>query len=170
MPCHQTLPKASPCWICSPQSARSFVVTKTDIEQKLIWGNPYTVAELRQKLPPMVRTAAERRRHHLPSSDTVMAGENLIIRPVNHFADAGKEITFVQLDDLSAEQLDRFRPASFLIISTSPGNYQAWIAVSGVEKSDSMDFVRRVRKVVGDADMLCPPRERRAWRAHPTSR
>jgi hypothetical protein len=50
--------------------ARPFVVTKTDIEQKLIWGKSYSAAELRDKLPAMVHTAALRkphqaaRRHH----------------------------------------------------------------------------------------------------------
>jgi hypothetical protein len=38
--------------------ARSFVVTKLDIEQKHLWGGTYGAAELRDKLPPMVRTAA----------------------------------------------------------------------------------------------------------------
>ena len=52
----------------------------------------------------------------------------------------------------AADQLDRLRAASCLIINTSPGNHQACIAVSGVDKSDSKDFVRRVRKAVGDAD------------------
>ena len=38
--------------------ARSFVVTKIDVEQKHLWGKTYTAAELRAKLPAMVRTAA----------------------------------------------------------------------------------------------------------------
>lgn len=58
----------------------------------------------------------------------MMAGENLIIRPM------GQGVAFVQLDDLNAEQLDRVRPAVFIIHATSPGNYQAWIAVSGMSE------------------------------------
>lgn len=127
--------------------ARSFVITKTDIEQKLIWGKSYTAAQLREKLPAMVRTAEIRKSHHLPDGQTVMAGENLIVRPT------GPEVTFVQLDDLSTEQLARVRPAAFMIIATSPGNHQAWIACGHVDKSESKDVVRRVRKAVGDADM-----------------
>lgn len=38
--------------------ARSFVVTKTDAERKLIWGESYFATELREKVPAMVRTAA----------------------------------------------------------------------------------------------------------------
>jgi Resolvase, N terminal domain/RepB DNA-primase from phage plasmid/Recombinase len=127
--------------------ARSFVVTKLDVEQKHLWGKPYSVAELRQKLPAMVRTAADRKPYYTTGGQIVSAGENLIVRP------SGPETVFVQLDDLTAEQLDRVRPASFLIIATSPGNHQAWIAASGVEKADSKEIVRRVRKAVGDADM-----------------
>jgi DNA invertase Pin-like site-specific DNA recombinase len=126
--------------------ARSFVVTKTDLQQKLIWGKTYTAPELRDKLPPMVRTAEIRRQHHLPDGTTVMAGENLIVRP------SGPETVFVQLDDLSADQLDRVRPAAFLVHATSPGNFQAWIAVEGVPKAQSKEFIRRVRAAVGNID------------------
>ena len=126
--------------------ARSFVVTKTDVEQKLIWGKTYPAAELRQKLPPMVRTSADQKPYYTSEGRIVSAGENLIVRPT------GPEVAFVQLDDLSAEQLERVRPAAFLIIATSPGNHQAWVAISGVDKAESKDFVRRVRKAVGDID------------------
>lgn len=126
--------------------ARSFVITKFDVEQKLIWAKTYSATELRDKLPAMVRTAATRRPHHLSDGTTVMAGENLIIRPT------GPDTVFVQLDDLNAEQLERVRPAAFLMHATSPGNYQAWIACRDVDKSTSKDVIRRVRKAVGDAD------------------
>ena len=44
-------------------------------------------------------------------------------------------VTFVQLDDLKPEQLDRVRPAGFIIFSTSPQkNDQAWIAVSAYKE------------------------------------
>lgn len=36
-----------------------------------------------------------------------------------------------QLDDLDAAGLDRVGEAAFLTLETSPGNHQAWIAVSG---------------------------------------
>jgi RepB DNA-primase from phage plasmid len=62
---------------------------------------------------------------------------------------------FVQLDDLKdKEQLDRVRPAAFIIHETSPANAQAWIAVSGVPagKEEFKGFTRRVRKAVGGND------------------
>lgn len=119
--------------------AYSFVVTKTDIQQKLKWGKTYFTWQVREKLPSMVRTAALRRPVTLEDGQTVMAGENLIIRPT------GPNVAFVQLDDLSAEQLDRVRPAVFIIHATSLGNHQAWIAASGVPegKEAFKEFMRR---------------------------
>jgi hypothetical protein len=84
--------------------ARSFVVTKLDVEQNKIWGKPYSAVELREKLSAMVRTAAIRRPHRLADGRQVVAGENLIVRPVGGLA-------FIQLDDLSADQMERVKPA-----------------------------------------------------------
>jgi len=108
--------------------AQSFVVTKTDLLQTVKWGKTYSAAELREKLPAMVRTAAKRRPFSLPGGETIPAGENLILRP------KGRGVAFVQLDDLREDQLDRIRTAVFLIHPTSPGSYQGWIAVSGVQE------------------------------------
>jgi hypothetical protein len=128
--------------------ADSFVVTKTDILQAVKWGKHYPAAELPKLLPPMVRTAAIRRRCKISKTESVMAGENLIIRPT------GKGVAFLQLDDLAAEQLERVRPAAFIIHATSSGSHQAWIAVSGLPegKEAFKEFMRRVRKAVGSND------------------
>ena len=128
--------------------ADSFVVTKTDVLQAVKWGKPYTVPQLREQLPAMVRTAAIRRSCKAPEGETLLAGENLIFRPV------GKGVAFLQLDDLAADKLERVRPAAFLIHATSPGSHQAWIAVSGLPegKEPFKEFMRRVRKAVGGND------------------
>jgi hypothetical protein len=132
--------------------ARSFVVTKTELEwpdhKKLKWGKTYSARELRPLLPAMVRTAAIRRPIDVPGRGTIDAGENLIIRPM------GPDVAFVQLDDLDGTQLDRVRPAAFTIHTTSPGNFQAWIAVSGIPNAGETfkAFMRRVRKAVGGND------------------
>jgi hypothetical protein len=132
--------------------AESFFVTKTELEwpghKKVKWGKAYQVDELRRLLPAMVRTAAIRRSYQLPNGERMMAGENLIIRPV------GQGVAFIQLDDLNAEQLDRVRPAVVIIHATSPGNYQAWIAVSGTpdDKEAFKEFTRRLRSAVGGND------------------
>ena len=46
------------------------------------------------------------------------------------------------------------RPAVFILHATSPGNYQGWIAVSGLPegKEQFKEFMRRVRKAVGGND------------------
>ncbi len=132
--------------------AESFVVTKTELEwpghKQVKWRKTYSASELQERLPAMVRTAAIRRPCKISDSETIMAGENLIIRPT------GKGAAFVQLDDLNAQQLDRVRPAVFIIHATSPGSHQAWIAVSGLPegKEAFKEFMRRVRKAVGGND------------------
>jgi hypothetical protein len=133
--------------------AQSFVVTKTELEspshKKLIWGKTYPIETLREKLPGIVRTSGIRSPIKLPDESEVMAGENVIIRPI------GSNVAFVQLDDLKTqEQIDRVHPAAFIIHETSPGSRQAWIAVSGVPegKEQFKEFMRRVRRAVGAND------------------
>jgi hypothetical protein len=65
---------------------------------------------------------------------------NLIVRP------HGPGIAFLQLDDLAADRLPAIAPAVFLALETSPGNFQAWLALkSGEDK----EFARRVRRGTG---------------------
>jgi RepB DNA-primase from phage plasmid len=108
----------------------------------------FETAKLRNILPEMMRLAAIRKPCTLKDGKTVEAGDNLMIRPT------GPDVRFVQLDDLTAERLDRVRPAAFMIHATSPGNHQAWIAVSGLPdgKEAFTIFMRRVRKAVGGND------------------
>ena len=65
---------------------------------------------------------------------------NVIVRP------HGPSVSFLQLDDLAADQLTRLAPAVFLTLETSPGNFQAWLALSGREDKE---FSRRVRRGTG---------------------
>ena len=46
----------------------------------------------------------------------------------------------------AGDQLPRVAPAVFLILETSPGNFQAWLALAGREDKE---FVRRVRRGTG---------------------
>ena len=88
------------------------------------------------------------RREPVPTARTLPAmldaaparQRNVIVRP------HGAGVTFIQLDDLKAEALARLAPAVFLILETSPGNFQAWLAMRGPEDKD---FARRVRKGTG---------------------
>src|SRR5579863_9175613 len=86
---------------------------------------------LRHLLPVMLTNAEKNER-------------NLIVRPISSRA------TFVQLDDLSRAGLDRVKPAAFLGLETSPGNYQAWVAIPAGEADK--DFARRLRKGAGADD------------------
>lgn len=82
------------------------------------------LADLARALPVMLDDATRKQR-------------NLIVRP------HGQAVTFIQLDDLAPAPLARLAPAVFLALQTSPGNFQAWVAISGAEDKD---FARRLRK------------------------
>jgi hypothetical protein len=71
-------------------------------------------------------------------------GDNLIVRPLS------PGTMFIQLDDLRWEGLEQIKPAAFLGIETSPGNYQAWVAMPAGEADQ--DFARRFRKEAGADD------------------
>lgn len=65
---------------------------------------------------------------------------NVIVRP------HGPGVSFVQLDDLAGDQLARVSPVAFVVVETSPGNWQAWLAMPDRQ---SKEFVRRVKKAAG---------------------
>ena len=64
---------------------------------------------------------------------------NVIVRPQRGHA------TLVQLDDLAGSALERVRGDSFLILCTSSGNHQAWVAVRDCQP----DFARWLRRGCG---------------------
>jgi hypothetical protein len=70
--------------------------------------------------------------------------QNIIVRP------HAPRAVFIQLDDLDSAAMDRVKPAAFLGLETSPGNYQAWVAIPSGEADK--DFARRVRKGAGADD------------------
>jgi hypothetical protein len=84
-------------------------------------------AALQSQLPAMLDHAPARER-------------NIILRP------HGATVTFIQLDDLKADQLPTVAPAVFLMLETSPGNFQAWVALASMPDKD---FARRLRKGAG---------------------
>src|SRR5579863_653907 len=86
---------------------------------------------LRVLLPVMLTNATKNER-------------NLIVRPISARA------VFIQLDDLSRAGLDRVKPAAFLGLETSPGNYQAWVAIPAGQADK--DFARRLRRGAGADD------------------
>jgi hypothetical protein len=108
--------------------ATRFDVTWTTRAGEKEWFRPgMGLADLRRILPAMLDAAPAKQR-------------NIIVRP------RGPGVTFIQLDDLKADQLDRPAPAVFLALETSPGNFQAWVAMTNDEDKD---FARRLRKGTG---------------------
>jgi hypothetical protein len=98
--------------------ASSFDVTMRD-EQAEAAGSFKTVSNLEKHLP-----------EYQAQSEVCL--QSFIVRP--------KGAPFVQLDDLDAAKLARVEPFAFLSVETSPGNFQAWIALS------SEDVYERLRR------------------------
>ena len=84
------------------------------------------LAEVRQSMPPLIASADRRQ-------------NNVIIRPRVQGA------TCIQLDDLDRDKAATVSPAAFLILETSPGSYQAWVAV----KDAPPGTATRLRKGAG---------------------
>jgi hypothetical protein len=112
--------------------ATHFDLTHTNIEgEKRGFRSQQSIAQVKNSLPKLFPGAAERR-------------NNIIVRPLS------EQVQFVQLDDLDAAALSRVGEAAFLTLQTSPGNHQAWVAVSGLKDAEeAKDFSRRLRKGSG---------------------
>jgi hypothetical protein len=82
--------------------------------------------ELRPVLPGILQDAALRR-------------YNVIVRP------RSVQAALIQLDDLDAAAAARVRPTAFLVLRTSPGSFQAWVAVADADAG----FSRRLRQGAG---------------------
>ena len=128
--------------------AERFFVTKTNVREDKTLAWPTSPERLREVLPAVLRAAAVRKSCDVGGGRTIMAGENVIVRPMS------QTTAFVQLDDLRADALEKARPFAFLTLATSPGNHQAWLAVPDLKgkipEDDVKDFIRRVKKGVGD--------------------
>ncbi len=112
--------------------ATHFDLTHIDIDGEKRGFRPrQSIAQLKNSLPKLFPGATERR-------------NNIIVRPYSD------KTHIVQLDDLDESKLKRVGEAAFLTLQTSPGNHQAWIAVSGLpDPQDAKDFARRLRKGAG---------------------
>jgi DNA invertase Pin-like site-specific DNA recombinase len=114
--------------------ATDFDVTFIDIDgEKRGFRASQTARQLRTSLPQLIPGLQQRQ-------------QNIIVRP------RSDKMTFVQLDDLKANQLEALIPVACLTLETSPGNHQAWIAVSDLPAGEAKDFARRLRKGV-EADL-----------------
>ena len=101
-----------------------FDIAHTNIDQeKRGYRRGQTLRQTKTSMPYLLDSAPRRE-------------NNVILRP--HHPPA---VVLVQLDDLKQEQLEHVRAAAFLILQTSPGNHQAWVAVEGGDR----DFARRLK-------------------------
>ena len=107
--------------------AQRFDITFTDAAgRKVEFRGNRPLDQLRPAMPGILQEAAEQQ-------------HNVIVRPRSSSA------TLIQLDDLGDDAAARLRPTSFLVLRTSPGSYQAWVAVADA----TADFARRLRKGAG---------------------
>jgi hypothetical protein len=112
--------------------ATHFDLTHINLEgEKRGFRPQQTLSQLKNSLPRLFPGATARQ-------------NNIIVRPHSDIAQ------LIQLDDLKAEGLDRVKDVAFLTLQTSPGNHQAWIAVSGLKSGEeTKEFARRLRKGAG---------------------
>src|SRR5208337_4542135 len=107
--------------------AERFDITFTDIAGEKVGFRGNRAQEwLQPAIAGMLDDAADRQ-------------HNVIVRPRTGGG------TLIQLDDLGDDAAARLEPASFLVLRTSPGNYQAWVVVSDADG----EFPRRLRKGTG---------------------
>src|SRR5580692_11248502 len=105
--------------------AQQFDLTFTNAAgEKVGFHGKCSLGELRDVLPAILADAT--RRQH-----------NLIVRP--------RAAGLIQLDDLGQAEVEQLRPVSFLVLRTSPGNFQSWVAVA----DGDADFTRRLRRGTG---------------------
>jgi hypothetical protein len=104
-----------------------FDLTRTDLDgHKCDYRGAQSINTLCGWMPQLMEMARERQ-------------QNLIVRPRCGLAQ------LVQLDDLCASQIRRMGEAAFLVLATSPGSYQAWVAV----RPCGEDLARRLRRGSG---------------------
>ena len=106
---------------------KAFAMTLTDIEgQKVPQGyNPHcSLEQLRHRLEPLLKMATAQQ-------------HNVIVRPGQ-----SERVELIQLDDLAELELRRLGPVSLVVLQTSPGNGQSWVAV----EDSTPDFARRLRQ------------------------
>lgn len=109
--------------------ARVFDLSITDLNGDEVKGLQRPKRSL-ETIRQMIGRALHHAEHH---------SYNVIIRPRSTTA------TLIQLDDLDPQKAERTAPHAFMVIRTSPGNHQAWVAV----KDAPEDFARRLRKGAG---------------------
>jgi hypothetical protein len=118
--------------------ARSFDLSILDINGDEVEGRQRpnsTFAEIRRTLEWTLQNAEEKQ-------------QSVVIRP-RHTSAAP-----IQLDDLDTEKAQKITPHAFLVLCTSLGNFQAWLALIDAprDNDDLKAFKRRLKRGIGGAD------------------
>ncbi|MHC5763939.1 DNA-primase RepB domain-containing protein [Nostoc sp.] len=113
--------------------ADRFDVTLTNLQGEKIRYRPnLKTQDVRCKIPKSLELAGEQQ-------------HNIIIRP----RVSDKARFFVQLDDLKDTQLLKVQPATLLTLETSPGNFQAWIAIAADKVMPEKEIGSALRRSTG---------------------
>lgn len=107
-------------------ATRFALTVKREGEKKPSFRPDCSIEQLRPSMGEILRNAETRQK-------------SVIVRPLP------AQALLIQLDDLDAATVERVKPAAFLVICTSPGRYQAWVAVSDADAG----FARRLRQGAG---------------------
>jgi len=88
------------------------------------------------------RLTFDRLTHQMPAMLVKCERErfNLIVRPIPSCA----ERRLVQLDDLSLDSAELVKQHSFLVLQTSPSNYQAWLALDDANDDTRPRLIERL--------------------------
>lgn len=107
--------------------ASHFDITHTNIDgERTGYRRDQSLAAAVQSMPSLMAAADRRQR-------------NIIVRPRSDTS------TLIQLDDLNEAKAGQTAPAAFLILETSAGNFQSWVAVSDAAPG----ITSRLRKGIG---------------------
>ncbi len=110
-----------------------FDVTLTNLQGEKIRYRPnLETQDVRGKIPKSLELAEEQQ-------------QNIIIRP----RVSDKARFFVQLDDLKDTQILKVQPAALLTLETSPGNYQAWMAIAADKAMPEKEIGSALRRTTG---------------------
>jgi hypothetical protein len=113
--------------------ARRFDMTFLNMDgEKRGFRPQQSLMQVRNSLPMLMPGLTERQ-------------NSLVVRP------SSDDVQFIQLDDLNSSMLEHgLKNVPFLTLETSPGNHQAWVAVSGHRSMEEQkELARRLRKGVG---------------------
>ena len=117
----------------SSVGVHSFDVTMTDIEGK---KTGFQASRSSDEIAHAINRALDA---------ATKLQQNYIIRP------RSTSLTLIQLDDLDSVKAERAAQFAFMVLQTSPGNFQAWVAIKDApdDETAAKDLARRLRKGSG---------------------